>query len=60
VVRAEVENQFRCELDAGCEYTRELERKVTEKDALIRMLVRGRMAEEKVRQYEKTSDDVPF
>lgn len=60
VVRADVANQFRCEIEAAREERLELRRQIAEKDALIRMLVRGSMAEERVRRYEKSSDDVPF
>ena len=53
-------DQLRTEAHAGLEYTLELKRKLEDREALITMLVRGFMAEEKLRMYEKDSDDVPF
>jgi hypothetical protein len=52
--------QLQAEQEAGRMYTLDLQAKLGEREALIRMLVRGFMAEERVRTFEKDSDDVPF
>jgi len=52
--------QLRAEQEAGRMYTLDLQAKLGEREALIRMLVKGFIAEEKIRMYEKDGDNVPF
>jgi hypothetical protein len=52
------EDQFRFEIEAGREHTRNLEARLRERDAIIRLIVKGAEAfEEEARQR---NDDVPF
>jgi hypothetical protein len=54
----EVEAQLRMEIEAGWDYTRELKRKLREREATIRLIVKGAEAFEE--EARRLSDDVPF
>ena len=54
----ERESQSQAEMESIREYVRDLEERIRQKDAIIRLIVRGAAAVEE--EARKLSDDVPF